>query len=102
MAYVITCDCGYVSRGETEDELVEEVNRHIDEVHPDLAGKVSRDDLVAMAEETLTAADIGAPSRRRDLSCDRDRWACSRPYPRTGPRTMPVYGPFSSGCDRWL
>ena len=51
MAYVITCDCGYVSRGESEDELVEEVNRHIDEVHPDLAGKVSRDDLVAMAEE---------------------------------------------------
>jgi len=39
MAYVITCDCGYVSRGETEDELVEEANRHIDEVHPDIAGQ---------------------------------------------------------------
>ena len=51
MAYVINCDCGYVSRGETEDELVEETNRHIDEVHPDIAGKVSRDDLLAMAEE---------------------------------------------------
>jgi predicted small metal-binding protein len=51
MAYLINCDCGYVSRGETEDELVDEVNRHIDEVHPDMAGKVSRDDLLAMAEE---------------------------------------------------
>ena len=50
MAYVINCDCGYVSRGETEDDLVE-ANRHIDEVHPDIAGKVSRDDLLAMAEE---------------------------------------------------
>ena len=51
MAYVISCDCGYVSRGETEDELVEEAIRHIDEVHPEMAGAVSRDDLVAMAEE---------------------------------------------------
>lgn len=51
MAYVISCDCGYVSRGETEDELVEEANRHIEEVHPDMAGKVSRDDMLAMAEE---------------------------------------------------
>lgn len=51
MAYLINCDCGYVSRGETEDELVDEANQHIDEVHPDMGGKVSRDDLLAMAEE---------------------------------------------------
>jgi predicted small metal-binding protein len=51
MAFVITCDCGYVSRGETEDELVEEAHRHIEEVHPEMAGKVSHDDLLAMAEE---------------------------------------------------
>jgi predicted small metal-binding protein len=52
MAYVISCDCGYVSRGETEDELLQEANRHIEEVHPEMAGMVSRDDLLAMAEET--------------------------------------------------
>ena len=51
MAYMITCDCGYVSRGETEDDLINEVNQHIHEVHPDMAGKVSPDDLLAMAEE---------------------------------------------------
>ena len=51
MAYIINCDCGYVSRGETEDELMKETNRHIAAVHPDMAGKVSRDDLLAMAEE---------------------------------------------------
>ena len=51
MGYVISCDCGHVSRGDTEEELVAEANRHIEEVHPDLAGKVSRDDLLAMAEE---------------------------------------------------
>jgi predicted small metal-binding protein len=49
--YVINCDCGYVSRGETEDELVQEANRHIQEVHPELAGQVSREDLLGMAEE---------------------------------------------------
>lgn len=51
MAYVINCDCGHVSRGETEDELVQEATRHMEEVHPDIAGKVSREDLLAMAQE---------------------------------------------------
>jgi predicted small metal-binding protein len=51
MAYVINCDCGYVSRGETEDDLVEETLRHIEDVHPDMAGTVSREDVLAMAEE---------------------------------------------------
>ena len=51
MAYLIKCDCGHVSRGETEDELVQAANRHIEEVHADMAGKVSREDLLAMAEE---------------------------------------------------
>jgi predicted small metal-binding protein len=51
MAYLIHCDCGHVSRGDTEEDLVEAANRHIDEVHPDMTGKVSRDDLLAMAEE---------------------------------------------------
>jgi hypothetical protein len=30
---------------------VQAANRHIEEIHPDLAGKVSREDLLAMAEE---------------------------------------------------
>jgi predicted small metal-binding protein len=51
MTYLINCDCGYVVRGETEDELVEDANRHIEEVHPDMVGTVSEDDLLAMAEE---------------------------------------------------
>lgn len=51
MALVIHCDCGYISRGESEDELVSEAQKHIQDAHPELAGKVSRDDLIAMAEE---------------------------------------------------
>jgi predicted small metal-binding protein len=51
MAYVINCDCGYVVRGETEDELVAGAEQHIREAHPDMVGKVSREDFLAMAEE---------------------------------------------------
>src|SRR5436190_10648969 len=60
MAYVINCDCGHVSRGDTEDELVAEANRHIEEVHPDMAGKVSRDDLLAMAKRSDRGSHRGA------------------------------------------
>jgi len=45
---VFTCERdGFVMRGETEDELAAEVERHIAEVHPDLAGKLLRDDILA-------------------------------------------------------
>ena len=40
---------GFVLRGETEDDLVAEVERHIAEAHPDLVGKLSRDDILATA-----------------------------------------------------
>ena len=52
MAYAITCNCGYVIRGETHDEVVELAEAHIKEVHPDLIGKISREDFLAMAEES--------------------------------------------------
>jgi predicted small metal-binding protein len=51
MAYVINCDCGFVVRGETEDEIVSAGQAHIADAHPDLVGKMSRDDLLAIAEE---------------------------------------------------
>jgi len=42
---------GVVIRGADDDELTANVERHIAEAHPDLAGKVSRDDIVAAAKE---------------------------------------------------
>lgn len=51
MAKVIRCECGYVTRGDTDDELVAAAQHHIESDHPDLVGKVSRDELLAMAEE---------------------------------------------------
>lgn len=51
MAKLINCECGYVVRGETDDELVQRAERHVEETHPDMVGKVTREDLLAMAEE---------------------------------------------------
>lgn len=51
MAKVITCDCGYVMRADTEAEVVADAREHIKSDHPDLVGTVSDDDLLAMIEE---------------------------------------------------
>jgi hypothetical protein len=42
---------GVVIRGADDDELVANVERHIAAAHPDLVGKVSREDMVAAAKE---------------------------------------------------
>lgn len=51
MAYVINCDCGFVVRADSEDELVKNAEAHIADAHQDMVGKVSREDFLAMAEE---------------------------------------------------
>ena len=47
----IPCVCGYVVKGEDDDDLWQRAQEHLREDHPDLAGKVSRADLLAQAEE---------------------------------------------------
>jgi hypothetical protein len=42
---------GLVIRGADDDELAANVERHLAKDHPDLVGKVSRDDIVAAARE---------------------------------------------------
>ena len=51
MSKLINCECGQVVRGETDDELIRNAQEHIDRDHPELVGKVTREDLLAMAEE---------------------------------------------------
>lgn len=50
MTKLIRCICGYVSRGGTDDEVVAAAQRHIESEHPDLVGKVAREELLAMVE----------------------------------------------------
>ena len=51
MSLLINCECGRVVKAETEDEIVAKVEQHVSEDHPELVGKLSRDDIVAMSEE---------------------------------------------------
>jgi predicted small metal-binding protein len=51
MAKVVNCECGEVVRAAGEDELVRLVETHVERSHPDLVGKLSRDDILGMAEE---------------------------------------------------
>jgi predicted small metal-binding protein len=51
MASIVKCECGEVIRAESEDELVSAVSAHVARDHPELVGKLGRDDILAMAEE---------------------------------------------------
>ena len=51
MGKIINCECGYVVRAESDDELVAKAEAHIRSDHPDLVGKLSREDVLGMAEE---------------------------------------------------
>jgi len=46
MAKQVNCPCG-----ETDDELVSGVEAHVQEKHPDMVGTMSREQILAMAEE---------------------------------------------------
>lgn len=52
MTKVFECERdGVAIRGEDDDQLLENVERHVAEAHPDLVGKLSRDDVLATTEE---------------------------------------------------
>lgn len=51
MGKVINCECGYTVHGESDEELVDNASRHVQETHPDLVGKISREQFLAMAEQ---------------------------------------------------
>lgn len=51
MSKVINCECGEVVRAADDDELVRKVDQHVRQAHPDLVGKMSREDVLGMAEE---------------------------------------------------
>jgi hypothetical protein len=47
---VINCECGQVVRGETEEDVLHAAEEHIKRDHPELVGKITREDLLAMSE----------------------------------------------------
>ena len=51
MAYVYSCDCGWTGRNDTPDGFVADVEAHIAESHTEMVGKLSPEDIMALAEE---------------------------------------------------
>lgn len=47
---VINCECGQVIRGATDEELLRRAEEHVQRDHPELVGKITREDLLAMSE----------------------------------------------------
>jgi predicted small metal-binding protein len=50
MARQITCECGQIVRGESEHELIELTYAHLRSDHPQLADKITREEIVALIE----------------------------------------------------
>lgn len=46
MSKLIRCECGFVARGESDDQVIGAIRGHMATDHPDLVESVSREDLV--------------------------------------------------------
>lgn len=51
MTLHVHCACGTVVNGETEDELVEAVQAHKAEAHPEITEDWSREQILSMAHD---------------------------------------------------
>ena len=50
MAQKVDCPCGETIRGGSDDELVSNVEQHVQSDHPDLVGTMSREQILGMAQ----------------------------------------------------
>ena len=44
---LIRCECGFVARGESDDQVIGIIQGHLTTDHPALLGTVSREDLLS-------------------------------------------------------
>jgi hypothetical protein len=51
MGKAVNCECGELVQASTDKEVIEKVQAHIHTKHPDLIGKLTVSDILAMAEE---------------------------------------------------
>jgi predicted small metal-binding protein len=50
MSRQIKCECGFVARGETDDEVVVRIEGHIRSDHPELVETLTRDEIAGWVE----------------------------------------------------
>jgi predicted small metal-binding protein len=73
MAQKVDCPCGATLRGETDDELVMNVEQHVQENHPDLVGTMNRAQILGMAqaEEPFASGGRSRGGSRSDIRAAR-------------------------------
>jgi predicted small metal-binding protein len=47
MAKLIRCECGFVARGDSDDQVIRQIQGHLASDHPALLDSVSQEDLVS-------------------------------------------------------
>ncbi len=50
MAKLIRCECGFVARGESDDQVIGDIRGHMATDHPALLDSVSREDLLSWVQ----------------------------------------------------
>lgn len=50
MARQITCECGYIARGESDDEVIDLIEEHLRSDHPQLLAQLTREDIAGWVE----------------------------------------------------
>ena len=48
----VTCECGYVARGSTDEEVIATIREHMRSDHPDLLDKISDEQIRDWIETT--------------------------------------------------
>lgn len=51
MGKMIRCECGYVVRGEDDQQLLAAAHEHIEADHPDMVTQITDSQLLAMSED---------------------------------------------------
>jgi predicted small metal-binding protein len=51
MAKLIRCECGFIARGETDDEAVDAIQGHMRTDHPALLDSVERSEIFGWIEQ---------------------------------------------------
>ena len=64
MAKLIRCECGFVARGDSDDQVVGVIRGHMASDHPALLDTVSREDLLSWIRPNSPAGHRTAPARQ--------------------------------------
>lgn len=49
---VINCECGYIAKGDSDEQVVDKIRAHMREDHPALYAQVPREDIFGWIEES--------------------------------------------------